>query len=120
MLVLSAGRPPEGFRVKTALVLLHEGIQLGEVDVRQDRTHAAALGCTGVGTVVLPLLHVSGLQKFPHQGQELLILDSPAQDIDEDMVVKAVETRLDVALHHPAHTGEGSLNLGQRRVSTPI
>ena len=70
--------------------------------------------------MVLPLLHVSGLQKFPHQGQELLVLDSPAQDMDEDVVVKAVEARLDVALHHPAHTGEGALNLGQRRVAAPL
>ena len=82
LLIFLAGVAFEGFRIETSLVFLHEDIQLREVDICQNRTHAAALGRAGIGLMVLPLLHIPSFQEFPHEGQELLVLDSPAQDVD--------------------------------------
>ena len=81
-LIFFAGVALEGFRIETGLVFLHKSVQLGEIDICQNGTHAAALGRTGIGFVVLPLLHVSRFQKLPHERQELFVLDAPPQDID--------------------------------------
>ena len=35
-------------------------------------------------------------------------------------MVETIKASLDVALHHPAHTGEGVFDLRQRRVATPL
>ena len=64
-----------------------------------------------------PLFHVPGLQHFPHKSNKVLIFNAAAQDVDENMVVKAVEASLDVAFNYPLDPGKGRFDFGQCRVA---
>lgn len=99
------------------LIFLHILIQLVQIDIGEDGTDARPLWSAGVGFVVFPLFHISGFQKFPHQADKGFVLDSPAENFNQYMVVKAVETRLDIALHKPLCASERVLNFDQRGVA---
>ena len=47
-----------------------------------------------MGCVISPLLHIARFQELPHQGEKGFVLNAFAQQVDENMVVKAIEAAL--------------------------
>ena len=99
------------------LILRHVLIQFMQVDVAENRAHARTLWRTGICYMVFPLIHVSGLKKFPHQPDELFVVDPLFQQIDQYMMVERVEARRDVAFQKPVRTRKSVLKLDKRRVA---
>ena len=60
---------------------LNKLVEFVEVDVTQDRTANAALGCAAQRCVVVPLFQVSCLQQFSDESQEASIVNMLRQDI---------------------------------------
>ena len=106
--------------VEPCFVFPHISVELIEVDICKNWAHSRPLRRTGIGHVVLPLLHISGFQDFPHEADERLIVNSFTQDVDQYMVVKAVKARFNVSLDKPFCACEGLLNLRERSMAAPL
>ena len=63
-----------------------------------------------MGCVISPLLHIARFQELPHQGEKGFVLNAFAQQVDENMVVKAIEAALNVPLYNPLRATKGQLN----------
>lgn len=95
-------------------------IQLIKVDVCKKWADDGALRCAGVGIVVDPILHVACFQKLPDKPYEMLILDAPAQNIDQNVVVNMVKASFYVALDKPLDPSKILLHILERRVAAPL
>ena len=99
-----------GVPVESRRERFHEAVQFCQIDVGQDRTDPGALRCSGECAVVFPLLHISRFQKFPHQGDKMFVLDTSAEDFNQNVVVEAIKAGGNVALNHPVDARKVSLN----------
>jgi hypothetical protein len=69
--------------------------------------------------VILPVFHVPGLEHVAYQPEKPVISDFLAQDLHEDLMVRAAEAVGDITLDEPHGTGPGFLHLPQRGVTAP-
>ena len=51
--------------------------------------------------MISPVLHIARFQELPDKPDEMLVLNAPAQNVDQHMMVNVVKAPLDVALQYP-------------------
>ncbi len=90
--------------VKLLFVVLHESVELVQVDVSKDWADAGALGYAAESGVIFPVLHIPCIEEFPNQLNKGFIFNPPAQDIYKAVVVYRIKVRLYISLHKPFHT----------------
>ena len=74
-----------------------------EIDVRQQRRHAAALRRSLLHSRSLSLFQHAGVQPFLNEPHDAPVRDSVLEKLDEPSVVDGVEERTDVHIEHPVH-----------------
>ena len=94
-------------------------VQLIQVDIRQDGRNNPALRTAAVGAVILPVLHISGVQKRPQELEKSGILDFLSNNSNQNRVVDVVKTAFDVAFDKPFCADKFVGKLGQGRVAAP-
>ena len=72
-----------------------------QVDVGEQRAGDPALWGAALGVLEQLPFHDPGPEEFPDQVEELGVLDTPPEQLDEPPVVDRVEVRRDVALDRP-------------------
>lgn len=92
-------------------------IQFVQIDIRQDGADDTALYRAAVGGPKLLFLHVSGIQEFPDQPKETIILDPFPHDLDQHIVVNIVEEPLYISFNKPPCAGEAASDLVQCRMA---
>ena len=61
--------------------LSHELVQLIQVDICEYGRNDAALRTAGVGSMVLPVLHITGFQEFPDELNQPSIFNLGVYDV---------------------------------------
>ena len=51
--------------------------------------------------MISPVLHIARFQELPDKPDEMLVLNAPAQNVDQHMMVNVVKAPLDVSLNEP-------------------
>ncbi len=100
----------KGYTVMSNYHLRDKSLSLKAKGLLSHRTDPGALRCSGECAVVFPLLHISRFQKFPHQGDKMFVLDTSAEDFNQNVVVEAIKAGGNVALNHPVDARKVSLN----------
>ena len=61
--------------------LFHELVQLIQVDICEYGRNDAALRTAGVGSMVLPVLHITGFQEFPNELNQPSVFNLGVYDV---------------------------------------
>lgn len=70
--------------------------------------------------MVNPILHIARFQELPDKPDEMLILNAPAQDVDQCMMVNMVKAPLNVTLDKPFDPSKILLHMLECRMTTPF
>ena len=81
--------------------------------------HDAALKHTAERRMVTPLLQISRLEQIGDQPQKALIVETLAEDRQQDWMVQAVEAARDIARDEPFHPFPVIADLSQGGVTAP-
>ena len=77
-----------------------------QIDVGKERGNNSALRRSAVRLMVLPILQISGFQKFVNQLHHAGIFDFAVNQTDKNIVVNVIEATFDVAFNKPPYTIE--------------
>ena len=68
----------------------------------------------------VPLLTISSFEQILYEPQETVILDLLSENIEQDLVIDAIEASLDVSLNEPFRSLACMANLRKRGVSPSL